>query len=104
MSVVGLQALDCDRGSENRPERGHQRGESSAGMWRGKEQHGTASGKDVLPPCFHGITRRSENLLGDQAAQAVAYEKERTFTETALHHQIEHLQRAIRKRHSVSGV
>ncbi|HYH47689.1 MAG TPA: hypothetical protein VEG34_18555, partial [Thermoanaerobaculia bacterium] len=69
--IMRAELLDADGRTEDGPKCVQQRGQLSAGMRRGKEQDRPRVARHLLLAGIGGVGRLSEDLLGEQAAEAV---------------------------------
>ncbi len=104
VGVVRAQVLDTDRGAEQVSKSVQQAGQLRPLMRCGQKEHATRLPGDGLLARVDGIARLPQQLLGQQAAQAVTDEEEGTCAEAFLEHQVQHLGRAIGERHGVPGI
>lgn len=107
MRVMRPQRRKAGGRTENRGEIINQRGEIGALVRRCQEQDRRRTPADRLSIVIdHVVVGVSEDLLGQQAAEAVADEDDRALTTEALveAHEIQHLPCAVRQRHALTRI
>ena len=103
--VMRSQVLNEDRGPKDRRECIQQACKVGPAMRCPEEQDRPQVGRPVLLPwVMHVIRGPSQDLLGQQATQAVANAKQRPLAEARANHQVEDFRRAVRQGHGMAGI